>query len=302
MHETFLSYGNYRFLKQAATLSLLCLTLYALHSPDELPNGGTWLGYSLGGIGAGIIFFLLWYGVRKRQYHLTASKQSAWVSAHVYLGSALVLIVSLHCGFQFGWNIHTLTYGLMLLVVASGAFGLYAYLVFPGTVTRMRAGKGRMELVKEVAELDETCLTLAMEMGDQIHHLILLIVEKTTIGGSAWQQLRGKPKPLDFSHFCALWPSDSAFAPAAKSKFEDGMSFAKANLEQTVVNSDNPEQISQAGNLLSLLIRRNEAVQRLRKDVRYHALMKAWLYLHVPLSIALLTALLIHVIVVFFYW
>jgi hypothetical protein len=302
MHESFLSYRNYFFLKQASALCLLSLVLYLVHSPAEPPNGGTWLGYSLGGIGAAIIFFLLWYGVRKRQYHLTANKQSAWVSAHVYLGSTLVLIVTLHCGLQFGWNIHTLTYALMLLVVASGAYGLYAYLVFPGAITRMRKGRGQREILKEISTLDESCLSLANEMGEQIHHLILLMVESTTIGGTAWQQLSGKSKALDFSHFSQVWPTDFPSTPAAKRGFQNGMSFAKAFLERTVVNSDNPEQIDQAGKLLVLLMQRNDAIQCLRKDVRYHALMKVWLYLHVPLSIALLATLLIHVIVVFFYW
>ena len=51
----------------------------------------------------------------------------AWVSAHVYLGLAVMVVATLHSGFQFGWNIHTRAYGLMVLVVVSGLCGITVY-------------------------------------------------------------------------------------------------------------------------------------------------------------------------------
>ena len=42
-------------------------------------------------------------------------------------GLSLIVIVTLHTGFQFGWNVHTLAYGLMLLVIVSGIFGIVVY-------------------------------------------------------------------------------------------------------------------------------------------------------------------------------
>jgi hypothetical protein len=285
----------------------VAIAFYVFHSPAEPPNGGTWLGYTLGGMGAAIIIFLLWFGVRKRQYHWTGNKQAEWVSAHVYMGCALVVIASLHCGFQFGWNVHTLTYVLMMLVVASGGFGLYAYLVFPAAITSIRNGHSRQGILKDVASADESCLTLASEMGEQIHHFILLMVEGTAIGGTAWQQLSGKSSSLSLSQFAQSWPAHFNTKQEAKRTYKsvrdhDGLGLATTLLRNHVVEADNAEQIGKAGELLGLLMRRDDLVQRLRGDVRYHALMKAWLYLHVPLSIALLAALVVHVVVVFLYW
>ena len=63
-----------------------------------------------------------------------------------------------------------------------------------------------------------------------------------------------------------------------------------------------PEMRERAAGLLVALGRKQELLQRARRDIRYKALLDAWLYVHVPLSFALLAALTAHVIAVFFYW
>jgi hypothetical protein len=55
-------------------------------------------------------------------------------------------------------------------------------------------------------------------------------------------------------------------------------------------------------NLCGILLRKQALLKRARSDIAYRARLQLWLYLHVPLSIALLAALLAHVIAVFFYW
>jgi len=43
-------------------------------------------------------------------------------------------------------------------------------------------------------------------------------------------------------------------------------------------------------------------VLRLRRDAKLAALLRIWLYVHVPLACALLAALLVHIVSVFLYW
>ncbi|MCB1570760.1 MAG: hypothetical protein KDI72_06920, partial [Xanthomonadales bacterium] len=54
--------------------------------------------------------------------------------------------------------------------------------------------------------------------------------------------------------------------------------------------------------LIDILSRKRSLATRVARDIQYQAIMEIWLYFHVPLSIALLAALIGHIISVFFYW
>ena len=50
------------------------------------------------------------------------------------------------------------------------------------------------------------------------------------------------------------------------------------------------------------LARKRELAAGLRRDGRYRALLQIWLWVHVPLTSALLVTMIAHVVLVFFYW
>ncbi len=54
-HEGFLRYANFRWAKISGGLCLLIIVSYALIDVTPRPNGGSWYGYTLGTIGAGLI-------------------------------------------------------------------------------------------------------------------------------------------------------------------------------------------------------------------------------------------------------
>ncbi len=300
MYGSILSYGQYRYLKQAAALVLIALLLYLSSSPGEAPNGGTWQGYTLGGISAALILFLLWFGIRKRQYHCTETTLFRWVSAHVYLGISLPVVVTLHCGFQFGWNVHTLAYGLMVFVVLSGFYGLYAYLVYPEALTANRCGISRREMITTIARLDDTCLALAENLGAEAHHKVLREVVETRLGGTLWQQIiMGASLPV-LPLF--QWKFAGNFVASEQAGLNVKDQSAEYFLRRYLQESQNKVEIQRVVELLKVLNERQFMVSRVQRDIRYHAFMKCWLLLHVPISCALLAAVMVHVISVFFYW
>jgi hypothetical protein len=153
-HQSILEYKNDRYLKLAIGLCALAIGAQVWHEPPTVylkPYGGTWLGYALGTLGAVLILWLMLLGIRKRHYRSgthTGSLQG-WTSAHLYIGTSLLVIVTLHCAFEFGWNVHTAAYVLMVLVIVSGFFGVYAYLHYPALMTA-NLGEEKIETIVEI--------------------------------------------------------------------------------------------------------------------------------------------------------
>jgi hypothetical protein len=297
MHDSILDYRGYRYLWVALILSIGSIVAYLWHDPIGVPNGGSWLGYTLGTIGALLILWLLWFGIRKRRYSGGSGTARGWLSAHVYLGTTLILIAFLHAGFQVGWNIHTLALVLMLLVIFSGFFGVYAYLRYPAMMTRNRADSTRDAMLAEIRELDQQTLQIADKVDKSIHDAILSSIQHTRLGGGVWSQLRAR--------------DDSGLALAklkdAVLKSDSGAKQSKSG--QTMVmmvdflaNQATDTQSENLRRLIDLVSRKRALATRVARDIQLQALMEIWLYIHVPLSLGLLGALTAHVLAVFFYW
>jgi hypothetical protein len=275
-HTPFLMYRRYFYLKIAAAMVVAAIVLYFAQAPLTEPYGGTWVGYLLGTVGALLILWLMWFGYRKRSYTSNQGKLEAWLSAHVYFGLALIVIVTLHTGFHFGWNIHTAAYALMLLVIASGAWGVFCYVHYPRLMTHNRVGTTMQQMLARIAVLNDELRASAMGIDDATAGLVTRAVANTEIGGSAWRQLSGRYPGCATA--AALAGVDAVAARAA------------------------PEEEVGYRRLRVLLDEKAQILSRVRSDIGYKAMMDIWLYFHVPVSFALLAALIAHVIAVFFYW
>ena len=192
MHQSMLDFAGRRYLKIALALCGLSLLAYLWHDPISPPNGGTWLGYTLGGIGAALILWLTALGIRKRAYGSNLGTLQGWVSAHVYLGLSLILIATLHAGFQVGWNVHTLAYVLMLIVIASGIVGVVVYLRFPEQLSANRSGLTATQMLQELADLDQRAERLVTNLPIEIGNAIRSAREHTRIGGNTLAILTGR--------------------------------------------------------------------------------------------------------------
>lgn len=301
MHASLLTHARYRYFWIALALSFSALAAYLWHTPEGAPpNGGTWLGYTLGTIGALLIFWLTWFGVRKRRYGRGTGTAVGWLSAHVYLGTSLILIVFLHAGFQVGWNVHTLALVLMLLVIFSGFFGVYAYLRYPAMMTRNRENATRDAMLDEIVELDQNALTLADAVDPKIHAVVLRSTERTRLGGGVWAQLTARDD--SDAALSSLRAAASARDKELKQKGKGEARTMVAMVDFLSSETSSDKQSEALRKLIDLLTRKKSLAGRVARDIQLQALMEIWLYVHVPLSIGLLAALVAHIVSVFFYW
>ena len=274
-HRTILEYRDYRYLKLAALIVVAIIFAYGWYSYPLGHYGGTPLGYTLGTIGALLIFWLMWLGIQKRRYRTTGNVKG-WLSAHIYLGTSLIVIATLHAGFQVGWNVHTLAYVLMMIVIVSGFYGVYAYLRFPSLMTENLAEDTLESLTLKIADIDREARRLALGMSDEVNQAVLASIQQTRIGGGVYAQLRERVSSC---------PTTSA-----------------VKLIKTGGGTVKGDAARKHQDLYSMMLRKERLVGRARTDIRYKAIMDIWLFFHVPLSVALLAALVAHIVAVFFYW
>ena len=268
-HISFLKHKRFRWLWMALLLSVASIAGYALIDQEPRPNGGSWYGYTLGTIGLLLIVWLSMLGIRKRRISEGAWSLKAWTSAHVYLGLALIVVGTLHTGFQIGWNVHTLAYVLMLIVIFSGIYGVYAYAALPKALSSNRGDKTGGDMLGVIADIDKKLDSAAQPLGRAACDLVIGALKQDIFYGGALARLANTYPG------CATKRA-LAGIPASGSEAE--------------------------GRVHELLSNRAEQLAQIRRHLRIKALLEVWLFIHIPATIALLAALLAHVISVFYYW
>jgi len=275
-HEGFLRHRNFLWLKVALAFSLLALLGYALIDVQPRPNGGSAYGYALGTIAVLLILWLTMLGVRKRAMTRGRWSLKAWTSAHVYLGLSLIVVATLHTGFQFGLNVHTLAYALMTLVVASGIYGIVAYARLPQLLGASRSDMTRPQMIDAVFKLDRQLGTAAQPLGHEEAKIVRLSLDDDVFRGGLWRRLSGR------------YP-----------RCRTARALAETRRRLAVATG---EQAHALEAVAALLERKAAALARIRQHLRIKALLEIWLYVHIPVTFALLAALAAHIVSVFFYW
>jgi len=292
MHESMLAFRHRRYLWVAIIITAASIAAYLIHDPQEPPNGGTLLGYILGTLGALLIVWLTWYGVRKRRYDSTSGTVQGWLSAHVYLGLTVPIIALLHAGFQLGFNIHTLAFVLLMLVVLSGVYGVFIYLKYPQRVSENRGGASRPELFNQLEDIDSRSSRAAADLPAAFAALVQSGASRTRLGSTLWSRLRGADNST-----IAL-PDQGQAGTVSNAGQEAALDWL-ADEQSRATDADEAAKIAE---LSALLRNKRKLLRQIREDLRLQAAMELWLYFHVPLTAGLLVALSAHIITVFLYW
>jgi hypothetical protein len=271
IHETFLNYRRFRWLWITLGALVLSVLIYCVDSPPGGRNGGTIVGYTFGVVATLAIVWLMVYGLRKRAYASSLGTVEGWLAAHVWIGLGLLLLVPLHAGFSFGLNVHTLAYVCMVVTILSGVWGAANYATLAGKITAHRGGAKDLTLVEQIQALAIQIDQLCAAKSEQFLAL--------------------------FNRF------DFSFKPGLRSLLKWAEIPTVDHVAAGQMMSGIPvEEKGDAITLLGLMDQRADLARTLLEQARIKALLKIWLYIHVPVSVALCVSLAIHILSVFFFW
>ena len=288
------------------------------------PSGSSLPGLVFGTIAALIMIFefLLWPRKSRKVRAWRIGRTQVWLRAHIWLGLLTVPLVILHSGFELGGQLSTLLMVIFTLVIASGIFGLAVQQIVP-----------RMMLEHLPAETIHSQIDyIARQFTSDAENLVLVTCGRSDlpelVAAQSTAALR-EERPESFVVIGAVRSVGSVRGKVAQTQASfaavpdseplrlDFYSTVKPYLEGTSGRNSLLSSRRGAEQFFSGLKRRlNEAahpaVDRLADLVefrrqfvvqrRLHLVLHGWLVVHLPLSVALLLLMFVHIYYAAKYW
>lgn len=269
---------NTRWRRRAWVVLLLLIGSYVWYASHEYPHGGSPIGLTYGTLGVFLIVLLMLYGIRKRSYKNRWGMLQTWLHVHIYLGLLVLVVILFHSGFRFHDTMAVTALVLLTVVVVSGILVVRLYSLVPPLHVNV-----------------DSNLTLS-EMSDQMNTLAQSMARLATGKSEAFQAVYSSLIQAEQPAFLAGW----RLLVGRYRKRRLGKNMGAA-LEMELAKVA-PQEETDLQWLLELGNQMREMHTRLTQKQRYRNLLEAWLYLHIPLSFALILAVIVHVIAAFYYW
>jgi hypothetical protein len=261
-------------------------------------HGGSRAGIAYGIFGTVAILVLLAFGVRKRWYRSTWGTLDGWLQSHIYLGLLSALAILLHSGFRFQDRVAVAAFVTLGVVVASGFVGASLYTSVPRRLSEIESDLTPAELAAQIQQLADGMARIAASRSHPFQEVCRGLLAESLPGRMAgWRLMltsRGAGPRRTISGGGGRGGGGAGSRGAAGGR----AGTAPWAVHLTRVPPAEQEDLRQ---LLVLSRQRSELLERLIAQQRYRNLLNAWLYLHVPLSIALLALVAAHVAAVFYY-
>ena len=175
--------------------------------------------------------------------------------------------------------------------------------LLPTLITENLGSSDRDAMLNEILDLNHQSLKLGDQLGPEVHRVLVRSTERIRIGGSLREQLFGLRELRDDNDELRKLLGKQQQKAAADSSFEAASSATVMFMADQLVQAGRSGQTAErTRQLMDLISRRNALIQRVNRDIQLHARMRVWLHLHIPLTVALLVALVAHVLSVFLYW
>ena len=242
---------------------------------EPFAHGGSLIGLIFGTAGYLLILLLAYYGIRKRSYRSTFGTMEQWLQSHIYLGILVLVLLVLHTGGRFNDMVAVTTLILVAVVILSGIAGAIFFVTVPRLLTEVESNLTVEEISTQLNQLARNMARLANGRSQAFVRIYDGLMAESTPGWLAgWRLLfsrmrRGpQQSTADWSKLLGL------------------------------VGKDEQDQLRQ---MLVFSRQRKELLIRLMYQQRYKNILEFWLYIHVPVTIAVIVFGTVHVVAVFYY-
>ncbi len=282
---------------------------------DRLPGGSSLPGFTFGVVGGLICVFELLLWPRKKVRSWRIGRGQVWLRAHIWLGLLSVPLLVYHSGFRFGGPLSTVVMVLFLVVIASGIWGLALQQFLPRQLLHEVPAETIYSQIDYVAKqycIEAERLVLAVcgpAPGEELSPGGADEGEFLTIGAvRSAGRIQGKvlqtrvpraPVPgceaLRTFYYERVEPYLREGARSGSPlRFPD-----RANAMFGGLRALLPRDAREAADTLEETC---EQRRQLDRQSRIHFWLHNWLWVHLPLAVALIALMFVHVWVAMKYW
>lgn len=259
-------------LKLSLSVCLGLSAVYVVYAVLAEPSGGQPFGHGLGILGTFLMVSTeTLYSLRKRTPWLRwAGPVRYWLSAHIFMGIVGPFLVLLHSAFEFR-GLAGITLALTLLVMASGFLGRYLYTAIP----RSLAG-----VEMSATDLADALQQLQGDIRQQAGQYPPAVQAFVEADAQRQRRVRGD-LALVLLHGLDDW------------RYFTGLRRQLRGLEKTTGH--------ELGEIEQLMRQRRARERQLRMMQAARRLLSIWHTVHVPMGVALFTAVAIHVVATLYF-
>lgn len=242
-------------------------------------HGGSAWGLTYGIAAAVLILVLLFFGLRKRWYRSTWGSLEGWLQSHLWLGVVAMAAALFHAGGRFAHQdrLAAWTFWVMAAVVASGLLGVAVYSLVPRLFTDAGANRSVAEISAQLNHTAASMARLAAGKSGPFQRICRGLLEESAPGTLAgWRILFGRRR--------------------RRRRPEAGQDDWR-----TILGLVEPEERDELRQLLVLSRQHKELLESLITQQYYRNWLDVWLWVHLPLSVALLVLVTAHALVALYY-
>ena len=270
------------------------LYAYAVSARPYAPSGGSRIGLFFGIIGTSCMVLAGLLSGRKKLSTWRLGSALLWMKMHIWLGVLAVPFIVLHSGFKWGGALTATTMVLFYSVTISGVFGLILQQFIPALMT------ARVPFETVRSQIDYVIDGLAVDAYELVASIAGAIPEAAEEQArlAAEEELQ-KKRPSNWKQIVRQRPATEPSPVGAALKtfylaeirpyIHAAAGTALPDLTRFMIEA--PEWRGKLEKLQQLC----EESRQLRVQVRLHALLHNWLFVHAPLSFALLVLTAFHI-------